>query len=129
MIVDASAIIAIILHEPEREALISAIVRSPRATMSGPSYVETALKTDRIYIGADPILDAVITELGVTLVPFTPHQANLAREAVNRFGKGRHKAALNFGDCLTYALAKDTGEPLLCKGKDFPHTDLHLVEY
>jgi len=99
------------------------MARTPR--LSAASYVEVALRLDgNLDEGQDTRLDAVIATLGLQIVPVTAAHARLARDAFNTFGKGRHPARLNFGDCLTYALAKATGEPLLYKGEDFVRTDL-----
>lgn len=74
-------------------------------------------------------LDQLIASLGIAVIPFTQSQAALAREAFRRFGKGRHPARLNFGDCIAYALAKERGEPLLFKGDDFSQTDIEAAIY
>ncbi len=124
MIVDSSAIIAVILREPDEPRFIMALARSQNSKMSAAAYLEVALKIDRKHPnGPDPLLDVILAEFGVALEPLTVEQGRLARDAFNRYGRG-HKAKLNFGDCLTYALAKATGEPLLFKGDDFIHTDL-----
>lgn len=127
MIVDSSAFIAILRGEPSARALVDAIrtARAPR--MSAASYVEASIVIDRI---GDPVLsrrlDEVLQELRITLAPFDAGQAALARSAHDDFGRGSgHPARLNFGDCMTYALAKSTGEPLLFVGDDFAATDLH----
>lgn len=100
-----------------------AIYAAEQAKMSAASYFEVALKIDGKEEGLDPILDATLENLGIALVPVTAGHSRLARSANVAFGK-KHRAKLNFGDCLTYALAKATGEPLLFKGNDFIHTDL-----
>ncbi len=123
MIIDSSALLAIILAEPEEEAFSLAIYAAVAPQMSAASYLEVGLKIDKGRVGIDPILDATLNNLGISLVPVTIEQGRLARDANIRFG--RHTAAkLNFGDCLTYALARQTGQPLLFKGKDFLQTDL-----
>ena len=123
MIVDSSALLAIILDEVEASAFTAAILADLAPKMSAVSYLEVALKVDRTVGGADPALDAAIGDLGIALVPLTVAQAHVARAAFNRFGQ-QHPARLNFGDCLVYALARTSGEPLLFKGNDFSHTDL-----
>lgn len=125
LIVDSSALIAIILNEPEQDAFIAEIMMDEAPAMSTASYVECALRLDgQLASGQDARLDAAIARLGIDLVPVTEQHARLARRAFEMFGKGRHPAGLNFGDCLSYALAKATGQPLLYKGLDFIKTDL-----
>lgn len=128
MIVDPSAIAAILLREPEGERF-RAVLEKHGALMSAPSYLELAIVlASKGVSNVGPTLDAVLSGLGVEVAPFTPHQTRLAQEAHQRFGRGSgHPARLNFGDCITYALAKDLGEPLLYKGEDFGHTDLRLA--
>lgn len=128
MIVDPSAIAAILLREPEGERF-RAVLEKHGALMPAPSYLELAIVlASKGVSNVGPTLDAVLSGLGVEVAPFTPHQARLAQEAHQRFGRGSgHPARLNFGDCITYALAKDLGEPLLYKGEDFGHTDLRLA--
>lgn len=125
MIVDTSALCAILTGEPERADLLDRVLAAP-ARMSAASYLETGIVVDRV---GDPVLsrrlDELIAELGIEVVEVTPAQARVARAAYRDFGRGTgHPAALNFGDCFSYALAADSGEPLLYKGEDFSHTDL-----
>lgn len=127
MIVDTSAVIAILRAEPLAEPLAGAILAAGGARMSAAGYVEAAAVVDRI---GDPVLsrrlDELLALLGIELVAFDAAQAGAARAAYADFGKGSgHLAALNFGDCLTYGLAKVTGLPLLYVGDDFAQTDLH----
>lgn len=125
MIIDSSALLAIILGEPDGDALVVEVLEEDGVAMSAASYVECALRLDgQLVEGQDARLDAAIAHLGIALVPVTERQARLARRAFEMFGKGRHPAALNFGDCLSYALAKETGRRLLYKGNDFLKTDL-----
>ena len=128
MIVDPSVIAAILLREPEGEHFRT-VLEKHGALMSALSYLELAIVlASKGVSNAGPTLDAVLSGLGVDVVPFTPHQARLAQEAHQRFGRGSgHPAKLNFGDCITYALAKDLGEALLYKGDDFGHTDLQFA--
>lgn len=125
LIVDSSALLAIIFREPEGQDFAEAILSSRTARMSAASYVEVALRLDGdLDSGQDQRLDAALSTLGLEIVPVAVDHARIARDAFDVFGKGRHPAKLNFGDCLTYALAKATGEPLLFKGKNFVQTDL-----
>lgn len=123
MIVDSSALLAIILGEVEGPSFAAAIIASNAPRMSAVSYLEVALKVDRSLGGAHPALDVTIEDLGITLEPVSVAQAHVARDAFNRFGY-RHPARLNFGDCLVYALAHTRQQPLLFKGNDFSQTDL-----
>ena len=129
MIVDSSAIVAIIWAEPEAERFVAAIVGSGEATMSAGNYLETSIVIDK---DRDPALsarlDATLNKLEIEIAPVTAAQARLARQAYRDFGKGSgHPAKLNFGDCFAYALATERGEPLLYKGDDFAHAGLARV--
>ncbi|XDD50585.1 type II toxin-antitoxin system VapC family toxin [Leptospira sp. WS92.C1] len=129
MIVDTSALLAILLQEEEQEKFTLAIVSRPNSRMSVANYLEAAIKTDRLK---DPVLsrllDDAVSKLRIKLEPVTAEQIKIAREAYRDFGKGSgHPAELNFGDCFAYALAKNAGAPLLFKGRDFSHTDVELV--
>ena len=130
MIVDSSALIAIFLKEPEGRLLDVAIVEEPDCRMSTANFLETSIVL-MARKGQDGTrgLDLLIARMGIRLVPFTESQARLARTAFERFGKGRHRAGLNFGDCIAYALAKETGEALLFKGVDFAQTDITAAPY
>ncbi len=126
MIVDTSAIIAILKGEPERAAFAQAIVDSGAARMAAPGFLEAALVVDGF---GDPVksrrLDELIQALGIEIVDTTAEHARIARSAYRDFGKGSgHPAGLNFGDCFAYALAKAFDAPLLFKGEDFAHTDV-----
>ena len=127
MIVDASAIVAVLRGEPQAPELIQTLRQSRSRQMSTASYVEVSIVIDR---SGDPVLsrrlDEVLHALGITLVPFDHEQAAIAQAAHSDFGRGSgHPARLKFGDCMTYALAKAAGEPLLYVGNDFAATDLH----
>lgn len=125
MIVDSSALLSIILGEHEGDGFVIEILAEDDVAMSTASYVECALRLDgQLPGGQDARLDAAISYLGIALVAVSETHARLARRAFEMFGKGRHPAALNFGDCLSYALAKETGRRLLYKGNDFLKTDL-----
>jgi ribonuclease VapC len=126
MIVDTSAVIAILRGEPQAEQLADTVLAAGGASMSAASYVEAAAVVDRV---GDPVLsrrlDELLELLHIELAPFDAAQAGAARAAYADFGKGSgHPAGLNFGDCLAYGLAKATGQPLLYVGDDFAQTDL-----
>jgi ribonuclease VapC len=125
VIVDASALIAVLRDEDDAERIIDVLAASSETRMSAASWLETAIVVDG---NADPVLsrrfDDLIAATGIALEPVTADQVRLARQAYRDFGKGRHPAGLNFGDCFSYALARLTGEPLLFKGEDFALTDL-----
>ena len=125
MVIDSSALVAIILEEPDASIYLSAIANTSSAMLSTATFVETSLVLlRRRKHDALTVLDIVISQLKIETVPVDHEQGLLAREAFLRFGKGRHKAGLNFGDCFSYALAKQTGEPILFKGNDFSKTDI-----
>jgi ribonuclease VapC len=123
MVIETSALIAVIAGEPEAETFLEAITEAPSASLSAASYVEAGIVLERFPADA-AILDDLLIELDIDIVAVTATQARLARDAFRDFGKGRHPAALNYGDCFSYALAKAVGEPLLFKGDDFARTDL-----
>ncbi|HEV3512191.1 MAG TPA: type II toxin-antitoxin system VapC family toxin [Candidatus Sulfotelmatobacter sp.] len=129
MIVDASAVITILRAEPEAPAMARALDREDSFRISVVNYVEAAIVIDA---GRDPIasrrFDDFCRETPLIIEPVTVEQGRVAREAYRDFGKGRHRAGLNLGDCFAYALARVTGEPLLFKGGDFGHTDIEPVE-
>jgi ribonuclease VapC len=125
MVVDSSALIAILRGEPEEPAFRNAIRTAPNRLLGAPTRVEASI----IALGrrGEPGLEqmqALIERLELEIVPHSDDHAKLAIEAFRRFGKGRHPAGLNYGDCFSYALAKATGEPLLFKGDDFSQTDI-----
>ena len=126
MIVDSSALIAIVTKEAEGPSFARLIDKTANVSMSAATYLETAIVLDR---REDPSrtarLDDLIEELKIEIVPFTPTQARIARQAYRDYGRGSgHPANLNFGDCFSYALARDKREPILYKGDDFGHTEL-----
>jgi ribonuclease VapC len=126
MIVDTSAIVAILRDEPDAESFANAIAGARVRRVSTVNYVEAAAVIDG---SRNPIasrrFDDFIREASFYLEAVTPEQARIAREAYRDFGKGSgHPAQLNFGDCFAYALAKEMSEPILFKGHDFKHTDL-----
>jgi ribonuclease VapC len=125
MVVDTSALLAILQDEPERRSLNEAFESADSRLLSVATLVETSIIIESRY-GAEGLrdLDLLIERAGIELVPVDVEQARAARAAYSRFGKGRHPAVLNFGDCFAYALARVLGEPLLFKGDDFSRTDL-----
>lgn len=125
MVVDTSAVLAILQDEPERRSFNEALESADARLMSVATFVETSILVESRY-GAEGLrdLDRLVERAGIELVPVDADQARAAREAWSRFGKGRHAAALNFGDCFSYALARVLGEPLLYKGGDFSQTDV-----
>lgn len=125
MLLDTSAILAILQDEPERRKFNEAIEAAETRLLSTASYVECSMILESRY-GADGIrdLDLLIAKAQVSLVAVDEEQANLARRAFRKYGKGRHPAGLNFGDCFAYALAQSLNEPLLFKGNDFPQSDV-----
>ena len=125
MVVDSSALLAIFLIEPEAEAFAHAISNAPDVLISAASMLETGIVLDgRIAADATADLDTFIAGTGLSVEPVTAEQARLARVAYRTYGRGNHRANLNFGDCFAYALAKATDRPLLFKGNDFAHTDI-----
>jgi ribonuclease VapC len=125
MILDSSALVAILFKEPEAERLAATIRDTDATAIAAPTLLETAIVAEgRTLPGMAEKLDALMGAIRPEIVPFTAEHASLARDAWRRFGKGRHKAGLNLGDCFSYALAKDRGQPLLFKGEDFAATDI-----
>lgn len=131
MMLDTSALVAILLGEPEASAMIAAIVSAPSRFVAAPTLVEaSAVLFARKGAGGDVALDALLQRLSIVTVPLSLDAASLARGAFRRFGKGvGNPAVLNYGDCLAYGAAKASGLPLLCKGNDFAVTDVELVGY
>ena len=128
MIVDTSAVLAILFHEQDAERFARAITSAPTRRMSTATLLETSIVLEsRSGSLAGYELDAFLEQAGIELEPVTPEQAQAARRAWRRFGKGNHPAGLNFGDCFAYALAEATREPLLFKGGDFELTDIEVA--
>ena len=128
MIIDTSAVLAILFGEPDAERYEDAIAAAWSRRMSVVALLEAAMVVEsRGGAAAGQELDVLLEKAAVELVPITPEHANAARRAWRRFGKGNHPAALNFGDCFAYALAETTGEPLLFKGEDFARTDIEAA--
>jgi len=129
MVLDSSAVLAILFDETERGAFTQAIERDPRRLMSAGNVLESALVAEaRKGEPAGRELDLLLHRADIQVVPVDGDQVEFARVAWRRFGKGRHPAGLNFGDCFAYALAASSGEPLLFKGDDFRQTDITAVE-
>jgi ribonuclease VapC len=129
MVVDTSALVAILRREPERRAFIEAIEAADTRLMSVATFVEISIVVEARH-GAEGLrdLDHFINRAGIELVAVDAEHGTLARGALSRFGKGQHRAGLNYGDGFSYALAISTGEPLLFKGDDFVHTDVMIVD-
>jgi ribonuclease VapC len=129
MVIDSSALLAILQREPERRSFVEAIESADSARISVASFVETSIVIESRY-GVEGLLDLdrFISRAGIELIPVDSEQGQLARSAFSRFGKGRHRAGLNYGDCFSYAAAIGLGEPLLCKGDDFIHTDVPIFK-
>jgi ribonuclease VapC len=129
MVLDSSAVLAVLFDESERRAFTLAIEHDPRRLISAGNLLESALVAEaRRGEPAGRELDLLLHRAEVQIVPVDSEQVDLARSAWRRFGKGRHPAGLNFGDCFAYALAASSGEPLLFKADDFRHTDIAVVE-
>jgi len=124
MILDSSAVLAMLFGEPEAAAFAEAAEEATDRAISAASWLEAAIVADNRSSVAAAEFAGLMARLDLEIVPFTANQAMRAREAHRRYGKGRHKAALNLGDCFSYALAKERGQPLLFKGEDFAATDI-----
>ncbi len=125
MVIDSSALVAVLLCEPEADVFTAAILAAPSRLIGAPSYLETTMVLmGRLGPAARNAVGRLVGGVGAEVVPFTLDQAQQAAEAFLRYGKGRHPAGLNFGDCCSYALAAESGLPLLFKGNDFGRTDV-----
>lgn len=128
MIIDSSAILAIIGKEPGYERIVHELAASPGTRIGAPTRLESGIElTARFGARGKTALARFLQENSIQTVAFDDAHASVALDAYSRFGQGRHPAALNFGDCCAYAVASVAGEPLLCRGDDFAKTDLHLV--
>jgi ribonuclease VapC len=128
VILDSSALVAIIRREPGHDALLACLASGSAAGVGAPTLAETGIVlTARIGVLGRTLLARLVQDAELVIVPFSGAHWTVAVDAFDRFGKGRHPAALNFGDCLTYATARLAGQPLLCVGNDFARTDLELV--
>jgi ribonuclease VapC len=125
MVVDTSALVAILQAEPDRRTFTEALEEAGHCVMSAASFVEVSMVIETRF-GARGVqdLDLLMSKAGIDIVSVDREQALMARRAFARFGKGRHPAGLNFGDCFAYALAEARTEPLLFKGDDFAKTDI-----
>jgi ribonuclease VapC len=127
MVIDSSALAAILRDEPERPLFVDAIEASDARRLSAATFVEISIVIE-VSRGAEGLhdLDLFLAAAGIEIVAVEGDLARMARRAFSRFGRSRHRAGLNFGDCFSYALARSLGEPLLCKGDDFVHTDVRV---
>lgn len=125
MVIDTSAILAILFNEPDAEYFEAAVAADLTRLMSTASVLETSIVVEaRLGEAGGREFDLLLQKAQITLVPFTTQQVEATRQAYHVYGKGRHRAGLNYGDCFAYALAKVTNEPLLFKGNDFSQTDI-----
>lgn len=128
MIVDTSALLAILYAEPDAPRFAEALAAHTVRRMSAANYLETGIVIDRQQgVAAGRQFDALIARSGIEVVDVTREQADIARQAYLEFGKGIHPAGLNYGDCFSYALARLSGMPLLFKGQDFGLTDIEAA--
>lgn len=128
MVVDSSALLAVVFRESGHERIVKALVEADIAAVGTPTLTETGIVLEaRLGDRAPGLLERLLDEFEIQEIRFGEVHWREAVDAFRRFGKGSHPAALNFGDCMTYAVARLTGEPLLCVGRDFPETDLQLV--
>jgi ribonuclease VapC len=130
MVIDTSALLAVLFREPEAETIARRIASDPRRLASAFTVLESATVVEaRKGESGGRELDLLLHRIGLETVPLTASLAGAAMDAWRRLGKGRHAANLNIGDCCAYALARVSGEPLLFKGHDFELTDIPRVEY
>jgi len=128
MILDTSALVAILFREPEADRFIELVHDADQCLVSAGTFLELSIILERqAKPEAERQREMFFRRAGIRVEPFTVEQSHVARQAFHDFGKGRHPAGLNFGDCFAYALARVTGEPLLFKGDDFNKTDLHCA--
>ncbi len=128
MILDASAVVSIIVAAPASSELLDKLQTSAVRGIGAPTLLECEVVLgNKLRRDARPVVAALVRELQLQVVPFGEEHARAATDAFYRFGKGRHPARLNFGDCMSYAVAKLANQPLLCTGNDFAQTDLELA--
>lgn len=128
MVIDASALVAILFGEPERDRFVDLITKAETRLLSAANALEAAMVTEyQLGIAGGHELDILLHKAAIEIVSVDADHFSIARQAWRKFGKGKHPAGLNFGDCFAYALAKISNEPLLAKGRDFQETDLQLV--
>jgi ribonuclease VapC len=130
MVIDTSALLAVLFREPEAEPIARAIASDPRRLASAFTVLETGIVVEarKGEVGGRE-LDLLIHRIGLECVPLTESHTEVARDAWRKFGRGKHPANLNIGDCCAYALARVSGEPLLFKGDDFTRTDVLRAAY
>jgi ribonuclease VapC len=130
MIIDTSALVAILEQEPEAERIARTLVATSERMLSAANLLEVGIVM-QVRRGDDGTrdLDLLLAKLKVEIIPFTARQTDIARKAFRHYGRGRHAAGLNFGDCFAYALAKDQSAALLFKGDDFAQTDVMVAPY
>jgi ribonuclease VapC len=130
MVIDSSVLLAVLFNEPEAERIARSIASDPRRLASAVTMFETAIVAEaRKGEPGGRELDLLVHKIGLESIPLTGSHAEVARDAWRRFGKGKHPANLNIGDCCSYALSRIAGEPLLFKGDDFARTDVSAVKY
>lgn len=128
MIIDSSVLMAIVLAEPGHEVLVQQLARASVVGVGAPTLAETGIVlTNRLGVAGRSLLARLLQEANAELIPWNAAHWPVAVDAFTRYGKGRHPAALNFGDCLTYATCRLARQPLLCTGDDFPRTDLDVI--
>lgn len=128
IVVDSSALLAVIFREPEHERILERLLRCEGAAIAAPSLLEASIvASSRLERDASGLIHNLLDELEIAVIPFDARHARAALSAWLRYGKGRHPAGLNFGDCIAYAVAQRSGTPLLCVGTDFPRTDIDLA--
>jgi ribonuclease VapC len=128
VIIDSSALVAIMFQEPRYDELVDRIAMAGSVGIGAPTLVETTLvASSRLHRDMRGTVARILQELGIEILPFTTSHFGIAVDAWLRFGKGRHAANLNYGDCLAYAVARLADRPLLCVGNDFRRTDLELA--
>ena len=129
MVIDTSALVAIFLGEAERNPFLELILQPGKRLVSAASVLETGIVLEsKRGEAAGREFDLFVVRVNFEIVPVDAEQVEIARSAWRKYGKGRHAAGLNFGDCVAYALAKSTGEPLLAKGTDFALTDVEICK-
>lgn len=127
MVIDSSSLLAIFLAEPERTSLLNQITQAETRRISAANVLETGIVLEaRKGEAAGREFDLFVVRADLEVVAVDAEQVEIARSAWRKYGKGRHPAGLNFGDCFAYALAKFSGEPLLAKGRDFALTDIEM---
>jgi ribonuclease VapC len=125
LIVDTSALLAIVFAEPGYEVLVRRLTEADGAAMGAPSVTEASLVLfARLGSKSHGLMERLLAEFRIEVIPYSDVHVSAATEAFRRFGKGRHRASLNFGDCMAYAIAKLADAPLLYVGDDFSHTDI-----